>query len=139
VTDGFDEAIRNAAITLLQADASLTVITGPVPAGQQPPYVRIYTNVEWLSDDPNNALDGLTGRATARWTCHCIGANDLAAIRVAERVRTDLLDQRPTLVAGLVPGLIRYEQDAGTQPSVDELTGTAVVDAIHVYRLTVDT
>jgi hypothetical protein len=138
VTDGFDLAMRAAGIALLQADASLTVITGPVPTGQRPPYVRVYSNVEWLSEDLNNALDGLTGRAVVRWTCHCVGGNDEAAIKVAERVRTQLLDQRPA-ITGMQPGLIRYEQDAGAQPFVDESTGVAVVDAIHVYRLTVDT
>jgi hypothetical protein len=136
VTDGLDLAMRNAGIGLLQADTSLTVIIGPVPAGQQPPYVRVYSSVEWPDGDLNNALDGLATRAVVRWWCHCVGANDEAALKVAERVRTQLRDQRP-VIAGMVPGLIRHEQDA--PPTVDEVTGVAVVDAMHVYRLTVDT
>lgn len=139
MTDGVDQALRSAGIGLLQADTSLTVITGPVPAGQLPPYVRVYSNVEWLADDPNDSLDNLTSRAVVRWLCHCIGANDDAATKVAERVRTDLLNVRPTVpgVPATGVGMIRHEQDM--PPTVDEITGTPFVDAVHVYRLTVDT
>src|SRR5881396_99185 len=127
MTDGLDQAMADAGLNLLRADASLTVLDGPVPAGQIPPYVRVYTTVEWPADDPNNALDGLTGRAVVRWLCHCVGANDQAARAVAQRVRTQLLDKRPT-IAGMVPGLIRHEQDQ--PPQVDETTGVAVADAV---------
>lgn len=138
MTDGFDQAMRTAGIALLQGNTNLTIYDGPVPAGATLPYVRVYSTVEWLSDDPDNALDGLTGRATVRWYCHCVGGNDQAAVIVAEQVRATLLDQRPA-VAGMQPGLIRFEQDGGTQPTVDEITGTPIVDAVHVYRLTCDT
>lgn len=136
MTDGLDQAMADAGLNLLRADVSLTVIDGPVPAGQTPPYVRVYTTIEWPGDDAANALDGLTGRAVVRWYCHCIGANDQAARAVAQRVRTQLLDKRPAIV-GMVPGLVRHEQDQ--PPFADEVTGVAVVDAVHVYRLTVDT
>jgi hypothetical protein len=139
MTDGIDQALRNAGIALLQADANLTVIPGAIPAGQQPPYVRVYSSVEWLADDPNDSLDNVSSRAVVRWWCHCVGGNDLAAIGVAELVRTDLLNVRPTVV-GVNPsgvGMIRHEQDQ--PPTVDETLGPAVVDAVHIYRLTVDT
>lgn len=141
MTDGLDQAMADAGLNLLRADLgppALVVLDGPVPAGQQPPYIRAYTTIEWLPgpEDDNNALDGVSGRAVVRWTLHCVGANDQAARAVAQRARTQLLDKRPA-IAGMVPGMIRHEQ--GVPPTVDEITGVAVVDAVHVYRLTVDT
>jgi hypothetical protein len=126
-------------MALLQGDASLTVITGPVPAGQRPPYVRLYVTVEWPSGDPNNSLTGDAKRAVGRYYCHSVGANDLAAVIVDERVRTQLLNQRPA-VAGVAPesvGKIQFEQNA--PPIPDESTGMAVIDALSVYSLAVDT
>lgn len=136
MTDGLDQALVDAGLALMRADPQLTVIADRVPAGQQPPYVRVYTTVEWPPDDPNNNLAGRTGRAVVRWICHCVGGNDTAATAVAQRVRATLLDQRPTvaaLAAGQV-GMIRHEQDA--PPTIDETTGAAYVDAMHVYRMT---
>lgn len=140
MTDGFDQAMANVGLDLLRADVNLTVYDGlvpdPFPDVAANPYVLVYTTVEWPADDPNGALDGLTGRAVVRWICHCVGANQIAARAVAQRVRTQLLDKRPA-IAGMVPGLIRHEQDA--PPTKDEITGTPVMDAMHVYRMTVDT
>lgn len=135
MTDALDMAMRNAGINLLAADTSLTVISNAVPPGQEPPYIRVYSTVEWPDSDPNNALDGLSSRAVVRWYCHCVGASDEAAIAVAQRVRTQLLNQRPT-INGMVPGLIRHEQDAPPVP--DESTGVMLIDNLHVYKLTVD-
>lgn len=136
---GVNQALRAAGIALLQADANLTVITGPVPAGQQPPYVRLYVTVEWPQGDLNNSLTGDAKRAIGRYYCHSVGANDLAAVIVDERVRTQLLNQRPT-VAGVAPesvGKIQFDQNM--PPRVDESTGVAVVDAVSVYSVAVDT
>jgi hypothetical protein len=52
---------------------------------------------------------------------------------VAQRVRTALLDVRPT-IAGLSCGLIRLEGDP-LPPQRDETTGVLVMDAIETYRL----
>lgn len=141
MTDGRDQAMADAGLNLLRADVgppALVVIDGPVPAGTDPNlgYVRVYTHIEWPADDPNGALDGLTGRAVVRWYCHCIGGNDEAARGVAQRVRAALLDKRPA-VPGMVPGMIRHEQS--NPPTADETTGGAVVDLVSVYRLTCDT
>jgi hypothetical protein len=139
MTDGRDQAMADAGLNLLRADIgppALVVFDGPVSAGQQPPYVRVYTHIEWPADDPNNALDGVSGRAVVRWYCHCVGSNDTAARAVAQRVRTQLLDKRPA-VAGMVPGMIRHEQSIPPVP--DETTGVPVLDTVNVYRLTCDT
>lgn len=140
MTDGFDQAIVDAGLNLLRADTGLTVYDGavpdPLPDVNAHPWVLVYTTVEWPADDPNGALDGLTGRAVARWYCHCVGANQQASRAVAQRVRTQLLDKRPA-IAGMVAGLVRHEQD---QPPIrDEVLGQVVIDSVHVYRLSVDT
>jgi hypothetical protein len=140
VTDGLDQALANAGLDMLRADANLnvyeSVVPSPLPDISAHPYVLVHTHIEWPPDDPNGALDGLTGRAVVRWICHCIGENAIAARAVAQRVRTQLLDKRPG-IAGMVPGMIRHEQDAPPTPA--ESLGFPVVDAMHVYRLTVDT
>jgi hypothetical protein len=139
MSDGRDQAMADAGLNLLRVDAgppALVVFDGPIPAGTQPPYVRVYTHIEWPADDPNNALDGVSGRAVVRWYCHCVGGNDQAARGVTQRVRAALLDKRPA-VTGMVPGMIRHEQSI--PPVTDETTGTAVLDAVNVYRLTCDT
>jgi hypothetical protein len=140
VTDGHDQAMVDAGLNLLRADTSLTVYDGavpnPTPDPATNPYVLIYTTVEWPADDPNGGLDGLTGRAVVRWICHCIGGSQQASRAVAQRVRTQMLDQRPTIV-GMVPGMIRHEQ--GVPPVRDEMTGSPVFDSTQVYRLSVDT
>lgn len=133
MTDGLDVALAAAGIALLVADTSLTVISdGVVPAGQQPPYVRVYAHVEWPAGAEGDALDGLSGSPTVRWYCHCVGANDLAARAVTQRVRTALLNKRP-VVAGMDVGMIRF--DSGAPPTRDESTGVLVMDAVVVYRL----
>lgn len=140
MTDLLDQAMADAGLNLLRADPSLTVYDGnvpdPLPDINTSPYVLVYTSIEWPADDPNNALDGVTGRAVVRWLCHCVGGNQQASRAVAQRVRTQLLDKRPA-VAGMVAGLIRHEQD---QPPIrDEVLGQLVVDSVHVYRQTFDT
>lgn len=141
MTDGLDQALAAAGIALLQADANLTLYDGGVPSPTpQPPYVVVYTTIDRPSDDPDNAVDGKTRVWVARWICHCVGgglgANPAqaaqAARAVAQRVRTQLLDVRP-VIAGLSPGLIRWEQS--TPPQRDETTGVPVMDAVEIYRL----
>lgn len=138
MTDGLDQAMVKAGLDLLAADGLLTVFDGAVPnPTPPPPYVVVYTSIEWPPDDPvATALDGLTGRAVVRWICHCVGANQQASREVATRVRTQLLNIRPA-IAGVQPGLIRHEQDQ--PPTRDETTGSVVIDSVHVYRLTCDT
>lgn len=129
MADLVDRALIDAGLTLLRADATLTVYPDPegmVPPTPAPPYVRVYGAVE-RPPGPHNALDGLSVHTVTRWYCHCVGATEPAAIAVGMRVRAALLDQR---VAG---GMIR--QEASPPPARDETTGVPVYDAVTVYRL----
>ncbi len=138
ITDGLDQALANAGIALLQADLgppALVVYDGVVPNGASADggYVLVYTTVSRPSDDPDNSADGRTRVWVARWICHCVGTSAGGVRGVAQRVRTALLDVRPT-IAGLSPGLIRLEGDS-QPPQRDETTGALVMDAVETYRL----
>ena len=134
MTDGLDQALAGAGLALLAADTSLTVYDGKVPAGTTPPYVLVYTSVDHPSEDEDNPVSGLTRVWLARWICHCVGGfgeDGSAARAVAQRVRTALLDVRPT-VSGLSCGLIRFE--SGDPPQRDETTGSLLMDVVVTYR-----
>lgn len=136
MTDGLDQALYNAGLALLTADPSLTVFDGVVTAGAAPPYVVVYGTVARPSDDPANSADGRTRVWVPRWICHCVGGNATAARAVAQRVRTAMLDVRPT-VAGFAVGAvgpIRLEAPPNP-PSKDEMTGVVVMDQVETYRL----
>lgn len=142
-TDGFDQALVNAGITLLRADAQLVVCPGGVSSPTPtPPYVVVRSFVDWPAAAGGDALDGLSGSPTVKWYCYCVGGGgpyattetaSIAAIAVAERVRTQLLNKRP-VVAGMDVGMIRQEVGAGT-PSLTETTGTPVMECLVIYRL----
>jgi hypothetical protein len=135
MTDGLDQALVNAGLTLLRADASLTVYDGVVPSPTPaPPYVVVYTTVSRPVEAPSDALAlaGLSNHWTVSWYCHCVGGDATAARAVAQRVRTQLLDVRP-VVAGLSCGLIR--QTDSQPPTKDETTGVLVIDQIRVFEL----
>lgn len=136
MTDGLDQALVGVGLTLLGADTSLTVYDGkvpdPTPDIDANPYVLVYSYVSRPSEDPDNSLLGRSGVWVARWICHCVGGNAAAVRAVAQRVRTQLLDVRPT-VAGLSCGLIRWEDSQ--PPQRDETTGVLVMDAVEVYAL----
>lgn len=134
MTDGLDQAIINAGLALLTADASLVVFDGavsnPTPT---PPYVLVYATVDRPGEDPDNPLNGQSRVWVARWICHCVGGNASAARAVAQRVRTALLDVRP-VIAGLSCALIDMEPD-GQPPQRDETTGVLVMDQVKTFRL----
>lgn len=135
MTDGLDQALVNVGLTLLRADASLTVYDGVVPSPTPaPPYVVVYTSVDRPADTSSGALAlaGLSNHWTVSWYCHCVGGDATAARAVAQRVRTQLLDVRPS-VSGLTCGLIRQSQSA--PPTRDETTGVLVMDALRVFEL----
>lgn len=128
-----DQAHAAAGIDLLRANAALRVHDGVVPGGQEaPPYVLVYTHIEWPKRDPDNALDGSSGTCVVRWYCHQIGANAAAARAVGDQVRSTLLDVRPT-IAGRV--CERIEQEAAVPPVREETLGPVVMDAVAVYAL----
>ena len=132
MTDGFDQALANAGLTLLTADASLIVFDGYVPANTVRPYVLVYTSIEWPFSVAMDDLSGSAFSPTVRWYCHCVGDTEKAARAVAQRTRTQLLNVRPT-ITGLNVGIIRYE--SGTPPTRDESTGAPVFDAVNTYVL----
>jgi hypothetical protein len=133
VTDGLDQALAQAGLDLLTADAGLTVYDGVVPNGAVRPYVLVYISVSRPSEDLDNPLTGRSAVWTTRWFCHCVGDSAKAARAVAQRVRTQLLDVVP-VVAGLSCGPIRMESDS-LPPQRDETTGVPVMDAVETYRL----
>lgn len=131
MTDGLDQALVQAGLDLLGADPQLTVYDGNA-SGATPPYVLVYAYVDRPMDRPDNPLDGRSATFLARWYCHCVGATASAARAVAQRVRTALLDVRPTVV-GLQCGLIRQED--ANPPTRDDSTGSPVFDAVLVYQV----
>lgn len=142
MTDGFDQALADAGLNLLRADLgppALAVFDGKVDEdpvtglSADPPYVLVYTTVEWPPGAPGDALDGVAGSPTVRWICHCVGGNQDAARAVAQRVRAALLNKRPAM-AGLDSGLIRMESSPPPQRR-DESTSEHTWDAIVTYRL----
>lgn len=134
MTDGLDQALVNAGLALLTADTQLAVFDGQVPNAvppQQPPYVVVYTTVGRPADDPDNPMSGRSATFQVRWICHCVGGNAITARAVAQRVRTQLLDQVLT-VAGLVCAPIDWEESQ--PPQRDETTGALVMDAVEIFR-----
>jgi hypothetical protein len=134
MTDGLDQALVNAGLALLEADPDLTVFDGKVPNGSRPPYVLVYTTVDRPDSDVDLGFGARSKVWVTRWICHCVGAGeDAAAARaIAQKVRTQLLDQTVT-IPGLNTGLIRAEP--ATPPRRDESLGTLVMDLVATYRL----
>lgn len=135
MTDGLDQALANAGLVLLNADPivpALVVFDGYVTAGTQPPYVVVYSYVSRLRSNENNAADNKSKALIARWICHCVGGNSVEARAIAQRVRTQMLDARPT-ITGLSVGMVEQEEDQ--PPARDESTGTPVFDTVQVYAL----
>src|SRR5262245_57309808 len=102
MTDGFDQALAGGGIALLRADLGpppLVVFPGGVPnltPAAIPPYVVVYSTVEWTAGAQGDALDGISGTPTIRWICHCVGGGvpgatpedaEIAARAVGQRVR----------------------------------------------------
>jgi hypothetical protein len=136
VTDGIDQAIVNAVLGLLRADAAYNAVCpthdGIVPDKAPRPYRLVYTNINRPAEDLDNALNGLSQVWVPYFYIHNVGGGmDASAARaVAQRTRTQLLDVRPN-VAGLACGRIRLED--AQPPQRDETTGTPVMDAVQVF------
>lgn len=127
--------LAEAGLELLRDNLSLTVHDGALPldsTGVAPPYVLVYTTVEWPYGDEANGLDARSGTGVATWYCHCVGSNATAARAVANQVRSVLLDVTPA-VAGRVCGPIRQTQ--ALSPTRDDSTGRTVMDAVTVWSM----
>lgn len=133
MTDGLDQALVNAGLSRLNADAGLTVYDGRVPDGEEPPYALVYSSVEWPPDLPDHALTNASTLARARWIVHCVGTDGVGCRAVAQRVRTQWLNFRPA-VAGLSCGLMKNAES--NPPTRDESTGHLVMDLVMTYELT---
>lgn len=138
MTDGLDQALVNAVLALLRADATYNsacpTYDGLVPAGARPPYRQVYFNLARPSEDLDNAADGASRVWIVYVYVHNVGGGlDASAARaVAQRSRTQLLDVTPA-VSGLSCGRIRLED--AQPPQRDETTGVLVMDAVQTYRL----
>jgi len=135
VSDLLDDAHARAGLDLLEANAALTVFDGVVDSPTpDPPFVLVYTTVEWLSgpDAMANSLDHLSETCRVTWVCHCVGLTAAASRAVVMQVRSSLLDQRP-VIAGRVCGLI--SQTDVQAPVRDETTGRLVMDTVVTYEL----
>jgi hypothetical protein len=138
MSDGLDQALTNAVLGLLRADPTYNTLCptydGVVPAGAVPPYRQVYFNLTRPSEDADNAADGLSRVWVLYTYVHNVGGGtDASGARaVAQRSRTQLLDQRPA-VTGLSVGMLRLED--AQPPERDETTGKPVMDAVQTYRL----
>lgn len=137
--DQLDELHAQAALTILTADAVVPVYQGFVPEDPAtgrtvpPPYVLVYSVVEWPADGEGKSFDGTTSTCVTRWYTHSVGATDQSTRAVANRVRQLLVNVRPT-IAGRSCGFI--QQEAALPLVRDELTGVLVQDLAAVYVLT---
>lgn len=132
--DLLDEAHAQVALTILAADSPgvIPVYPGAAPDNVAPPYVLVYSVVEWPGAD-GATLDGLTSACVVRWYTHSIGGTDQQTRSVANRVRQLLKDVHPT-ITGRSCGFIR--QEAALPLVRDETTGQLVQDLAAVYVLT---
>lgn len=133
MSDQLDELHTQAGIARLQADSTLVVVADtPIGVNQAPPYVRVYVHIERPADHHGNKLSGTSDAYVVRWYCHCVGANDTSSRAVAMRVRSALLDYRPT-ITGRDCGLIRME--SSVPPQRDESTGVMVIDTLQIFTM----
>jgi hypothetical protein len=138
--DNHDQILIDAIFSLLAQDNQLVTFDGFVPTYDalgnkiNPPYVVVYTTVNYPSGDRDNSLDGRSRMLMGRWYCHCVGGSPMAARGLAQRVRTQLLDVHPILPDGMSCGLIR-EVPGPPAPHRDETTGVLLIDAIVIYEL----
>lgn len=136
MADQLDELHAQAGLALLTANSALAgrVFDGKVPdPTPDPPYVVVYTTVEWTRDGIGTALGATQNTVTTTYNCHCVGLTAAAARAVGMQVRSSLLNVRP-VIASRNCGPIK--QDDTIPPQRDESTGRLVMDAIANYSYT---
>jgi len=133
LSDLLDELHAQAGLTLLNANSALAgrVFDGKVPdPTPDPPYLVVYTSVDWTRDGIGTALNATQVTVMTTYNCHCVGLTAAAARAVGMQVRSTLLNARP-VIAGRNCGPIK--QDETLPPQRDETTGRLVMDAITVF------
>lgn len=102
-----------------------------VPNGAPPPYVTVHTAV----DRPNGGrLPTRSTRMRMRVYVHCVGADDIQARGLSDRIADVLLDVKPA-IAGRNCFPIRHEGNREQPPREDESTGALLVTLTEIYRL----
>ena len=119
----------SAILALLRTDSHLNVIDGPAPDLTRPPYVVVYISAD---NEGSDRLTQQTNVSTLRVITHSVGASTTAARRVADRVRTALLD-KTLQVDGWTSWPVRHEY--GLPAVTDESTGLLVVDAVDGWTI----
>ena len=137
MSDLVDELHAQAGLTLLEATPGLgptRVFDGKVPdPTPEPPYVLVYTTVDWPRDGIGTALGATQVTITTTYNCHCVGLTAAAARAVGMLVRSSLLNVRP-VIPGRDCGPIKQEESL--PPQRDESTGRLVMDSISNYSFT---
>jgi hypothetical protein len=116
------------------ASPALVVLNGKVPAGQALPYVLVYFRIRTPSGQlvPDHVSKETTSDVLDTTAyCHSVGANQDAALSVADRVRVALLGVELT-IANRACYPIHH---ADSSPAVrDEETGQDFYDLVDVYE-----
>lgn len=141
MADLIDKAHADVGLALLVANPALgvaKVFDGRVPEDANgksppPPYVLVYTIVEWPRDGIGTALVATQNTVTTTLYCHCVGETAAAARAMAMEARASLLNVRP-VIAGRNCGPIK--QTEAVPPQRDETTGRLVMDAVAAYAFT---
>ena len=141
MADLLDEQHARAGLDLLEAYPGLgaaRVFDGRVPEDSngrspEPPWVLVYTVVEWTKDGIGTALNSTQVTVTTTFYCHCAGVTAAAARAVGMLVRSALLNVRPVIAGRSCSPIKQLET---VPPQRDETTGRLVMDATSVYTFT---
>lgn len=127
-------AHADAGLDLIEA-TGLTVYRGKLPpdiATLTPPWVLVYTAVEWPDEDSGHGLDHASSTCITTWYCYCSGTTDTSVLAVTGRVRAALVDVRPTITGRVCSPV---DQVSGEPARAHEGTGTSVLTALSIYEL----
>jgi hypothetical protein len=127
-------AHADAVLDLIEA-TGLTVYRGKLPpdvATLSPPWVLVYTAIEWPGEDGDHGLDQASSTCIASFYCYCAGTTDTSVLAVTGRVRTVLVDVRPA-ITGRVCNPIDQVSSEPARPH--EGTGNSILSALSIYEL----
>ncbi len=127
-------AHADAVLDLIEA-TGLTVYRGKLPptvATLTPPWVLVYTAVEWPDEDGDHGLDHASSTCVTSAYCYCAGTTDTSVLAVTGRVRAALVDVVPT-ITGRVCSPIGQISSEPARPH--EGTGSTVLTAMSIYEL----